>query len=177
MKKAFATVLIAALAVTPAAGQLSRQSFGAAVNFQGYTFADGLGVNSANLLMVPLAWELPLSRTLSLDAYAAYARGAAEIGDTVYNMNGFVDTRVRANWAALPWAMLTVGVNLPTGNATHTTEEAVVSNVLATEVLGFREAAWGLGFGVTTGVATAYQFGPLGVGVGASYRVASEFEP
>jgi hypothetical protein len=127
--------------------------------------------------MVPVAYELPLGRSVSLDFYSAYARGAVEVADTVYHLNGFVDTRVRANWAATQWAMITLGLNIPTGDSRHDAEEAVVSNVLATEVLGFREASWGLGFGATTGIATAYRLGGLGVGLGASYRLGSEFEP
>src|SRR5215510_7150985 len=160
-----------------AAAQITQLGIGGGAQFQGYSFAKGLGVSAANLLMLPVAYEQPIGRSLSIDIYSAYARGAVEIGDTVYHLNGLVDTRVRANWAATPWAVLTVGLNLPTGDSQHDSEEAVVSNVLATEVLGFREASWGLGFGTTTGIATVHNFGGLGVGFGASYRLGSEFEP
>lgn len=177
IKGAVGTALFLACACSTSASAQTTQNLSIAPNFQGYKFGEGLGVTAANLLMLPLAYELPLGRSFSVDVYGAYAHGSVEIADEVYNMSGLVDTRVRANWTATPWAMLTFGVNLPTGNSKHSGEEAVVANVLATEVLGFREASWGLGLGITSGVATAYQLGGLGVGIGASYRVASEFEP
>ena len=178
MKRTLAALAFTVAAV-PGTAVLAQttQNFSVAPNFMGFTFADGLGVSAASLLMLPVAYEIPITRTFSLDAYGAYARGSVEISDTVYSMNGFVDTRVRLNWTATPWAMITVGLNLPTGHSEKTSEEAIVANVLATEVLGFREASWGLGFGATTGLATAYQVGRFGVGLGASYRLASEFTP
>jgi hypothetical protein len=174
MKRVAAVLGLLALVGTAPVDAQSK-ALGAAVLFQGYTFDDGLGIKAANLLLFPVAYDMPLGR--SIDLYSAYARGSAEVEDAVYTMTGFVDTRVRLNWNVQPWAMITFGLNLPTGNSNHTSEEAIVANVLATEVLGFREAAWGLGFGATTGLATAYRIGGLGIGMGASYRVASEFEP
>ena len=171
------SLFLAGFLFSPSSAQITQQGLGGAIHFQGYSFDKGLGVTAANLLMLPIAYELPLGRSMSIDFYSAFARGAVEVSDTVYQLTGFVDTRIRANWAATPWAMLTVGLNLPTGDARHDSEEAVVSNVLATEVLGFREASWGLGFGTTTGIATVHNFGGVGVGVGVSYRLGSEFEP
>ena len=171
------SLLLAGLTFSNSPAQITQQSMGAAAHFQGFSFDRSLGVTAANLIMLPIAYELPIGRTLSIDFYSAYARGAVEVADTVYQLSGLVDTRVRANWAATPWAMITFGLNLPTGDAKHDSEEAVVSNVLATEVLGFREASWGLGLGATTGVVTAHNFGGVGVGLGMSYRVGSEFEP
>jgi hypothetical protein len=169
---------LAALALTtPAGAQSTSPSFGTGVQFQGYSFAEGLGVKAANLLLVPFAASLPLGSRASADVYTAYGTGSALVGDTQHRLSGFVDTRVRANFQATPWALITVGVNVPTGNATHTDSEARVAAVLSSELLGFREASWGLGAGVTTGIATAHHIGSTGVGLGVSYRVASQFEP
>jgi len=177
MKRTIITVFAGMLMVAPASAQVAQKSLGAGVHFQGYSFAEGLGVAAANLFMVPVAVELPLTRTLTLDGYSAYAHGSVELEGQVFTMTGPVDTRIRASWAATPWAIVTVGLNLPTGNSSHDAEEAQVASVLATEVLGFREASWGLGFGATTGIATARRFGNVGIGFGASYRYASEYEP
>lgn len=177
MKRFFTAAIAGILMVTPVTAQLARKSVGGAVHFQGYSFADAAGVAAANLLMVPVAFELPLTSTFSIDGYTAYARGSAEIDAKVYTMTGPVDTRVRANWATTPWAIVTVGLNLPTGNSEHDAEEAEVASVLATEVLGFREASWGLGFGVTTGIATARRVGNVGLGFGASYRYTTDYAP
>ncbi|MBI4539231.1 MAG: hypothetical protein HY704_06970 [Gemmatimonadetes bacterium] len=153
------------------------QSLGVGVHFQGIQFDRALGADVANLILVPLAYRLPLGERLDTDVYAAYARGAVEVGNQTLTLSGLVDTRIRASWQARPWAVVTVAVNLPTGNATHDPGEARVASVLATDMLGFREASWGTGFAVTSGVATAYRSGAWGIGFGASYRVAGDFEP
>ncbi len=173
--------LTAALLLTfwaPVAAQdLRNGSAGGGVHFQGYSFDDGLGVQSANLLLFPLAYEFSAGDRTRLDLYGAWARGQVEADGRRLSLDGPVDTRIRARFRALPWALVTVGVNLPTGNESHTDEEALVSSALATELLGFREAAWGMGSAVTTGVATAWSVGEWGVGLGGSYRVSGEFNP
>lgn len=164
-------------AAQPALAQQGGTSFAISPTFQGYSFADGLPTKSATLALVPIGIQFKASQTLAFDVYSAYARGSVDLGGQTYNMQGLVDTRVRASVSVTPWAVLTAAVNLPTGNSAHDEEEAVVATVLSGELLGFREALWGTGFGATTGVATAFRAGSTGIGLGASYRVASEFEP
>jgi len=145
--------------------------------FQGYSFPKELAVKSATLAIVPVGYQFVASRSLSFDFYTAYARGAVEVGGESFTLQGLVDTRVRASLNVTPWAVITGALNLPTGNATHDQEEAIVATALSTELLGFREALWGTGFGATTGLATAWRVGSTGIGFGASYRAQSEFEP
>lgn len=177
MMRASALFTALLLAPTLAAAQLRPGAVNTGVQFQGYDFDDGLGVEAANLLLVPLSWQVAVGDRLSFDAYGAWARGTALIAGTQYELNGLVDTRVRANYAVTPWAMVTLGLNLPTGQTEHTEDEARVAAVLASDLLGFREANFGLGFGATTGLATAYRVGETGLGVGLSYRFASDFQP
>ena len=174
VKWLFAAALLGAAA--PAVAQ-DRQTAALAPAYQGYSFADGLGVTSATLAILPVGYELNLSQSLALDVYAALARGDVKIGDESFTLQGLVDTRVRASLTVTPWAVLTAAVNLPTGKSTHDSEEAIVATALSTELLGFREALWGTGFGVTTGVATAWRTGSTAIGLGASYRLANSFEP
>lgn len=166
--------LLAAGLVAPVAAQTM---IGLEAGFKGYTFADGLGPKAAQLFIVPVAIRLPLSNTLQADIFGAWARGQVERGDATYRLDGLVDTQVKASWTARPWAVLSVGVNLPTGNESHTAEEAAVAAVLATDLLGFRESTWGPGLAITSGLATATRLGQWGLGLGASYRVANGFEP
>ncbi len=161
----------------PLASQATEHAFGVGWQFQSYSFDEGLGAKVATLNMVPLAYSVPIGGRLGLDFYGAYADGRVERGGTTYLLQGMVDTRVRAIFQASPWAILTASVNLPTGNATHDEEEAVVASVLSTDVLGFREATWGTGGAVTTGFATAMEAGTWSLGLGASYRLSQGFEP
>jgi hypothetical protein len=168
-------LLAAALASTmaaPAAGQLGLEA-----SFKGYTFDEGLGPTAAELLIFPVAIRLPLSSTFQVDLFGAWARGEVERDDATYRLEGPVDTQAKVSWTAAPWMVLSVGVNIPTGVASHDAEEALVASVLATDLLGFREATWGTGLSITSGLATAARIGGWGVGLGASYRVANGFEP
>ena len=162
----------------PAQAQLARDfSVTVAPNYRSFSLDDELAASSASLMLLPVAVALPLGDRFSFDAYAAYARGRVETTSGTLELSGPVDTQLRGVWAATPNARVTAGVNLPTGNATHSAEEAQVAALLATDLLGFREASFGVGLGVTTGVALAHQLGAWGVGYGASYRFAGEFEP
>jgi hypothetical protein len=167
---------LALLTAAPAAAQ-AQAAVGAGITFQGYTLDEPLGVRSANLLLAPIAARVAFGNALSVDAYGAWARGAANIGGTEYTIEGMVDTRVRASLTVAPWAVLTLGVNVPTGTSARDGEEALVASALSTELLGFREASWGLGFAATTGVVTAHRVGDWGVGFGASYRHAADYAP
>jgi len=158
-------------------GAQQQSSVGASVIFQGYSFEEGLGTDVANLLLVPVAARYVTDFGLQLDAFAAWGEGRVERENQTFVLNGAVDSRIRASYQASPWAIVSVAANLPTGNATHDSEEAVVAAVLSSDILGFQESTWGTGTAITTGVATAHQVGSWAIGLGASYRVADGFEP
>lgn len=168
---------VAILTAGPLEAQEVQQSLGVSVNFQGLSFDEALGIEVANLLLIPIAYRFSVNEKFSADFYAAWAEGRVERENETFVLNGAVDTRVRLSYQASPWAVLTVGAALPTGNATHNTEEAVVASVLSSDILGFNEASWGTGFAITTGVATVHRIGSWGLGIGASYRLADDFEP
>jgi len=169
---ALALVLIAGVAAPSAA----QQSIGVGTEYMGYTFEEGLGASAAQLLMFPVAVRFPVN-SLTFDLYAAWAQGKVERDDVAYTLSGPVDTRLKLSWQASPWALLSVGASLPTGNSTHDGEEAVVASVLAMDLLGFREATWGTGAQITSSLATAMRAGGWGIGVAGAYAVNSEFEP
>lgn len=165
-------------AVLAFAGPLSAQrTLGVSTFFQGYSFDKGLGADAAQLLMIPVGLRYPLGNRFTLDFYGAWAQGKVERDGVHFTMTGIVDSRIKASYQAASGVLLGVSLNLPTGNATHTTEEAIVAAVLSTDLLGFREASFGTGLGITSSVATAYRVGRWGVGVAGSYAVRNEFEP
>ncbi|MCK5653106.1 MAG: hypothetical protein KAJ42_17085, partial [Gemmatimonadetes bacterium] len=170
------TLLIACVFTLPLSAQDTR-IIGSGAQFQWFSLAEELGADVANLLVVPATYVLPMGEKVRADLYVAWATGSVEKGGFTYNKSGPTDTRMRLSYQATPWAIVTVGVNLPTGNSSDTNEEAIVASVLATDMLGFRESTWGTGFGITGGIATARQMGDWGVGLGASYRQSREFEP
>ena len=159
------------------AAQANAQSIGVSAIFQGYDFDNSLGVDGAQLLMTPIAYRLPIGDRFSAELFAAWAEGRVQRNGQVSTLSGPVDTRVHMGYRVSSKAIVTVSVNLPTGNVTHDSEEAVVASVLSSDILGFRESNWGTGAYVTTGLATAQRFGTWGVGLGLSYRAADGFEP
>ena len=155
----------------------AQYALGSGVNFMGYDFDAGLAADAAQLLMVPVALRLPFTDWLTIDLYSAWAEGRVERDGVESTLSGIVDTNVKMTVQASPWAVLSVGANLPTGETTHTEEEAIVASVLSTDLLGFREATWGTGFALTSSVATATTAGGFGIGVAGAYALRSEFEP
>jgi hypothetical protein len=127
--------------------------------------------------MFPVAARFPVTDLIALDAYGAWASGRAEKGDTLYELSGLVDTGVRASYQATPWALVTLGANLPTGDSEHDGEEAIVAALLSTDILGFREASWGRGFALTGSVAVARSMGSFGLGLAGAYSMRGKFNP
>jgi hypothetical protein len=171
-----AYVLAAALLAATFASPVTAQTIGAEASFKGYTFDEGLGPTAAQLMIFPVALRVPMS-TLQLDVFSAWAQGQVERDGGTYQLQGVIDTQVKMSWTATPWMVLSASVNVPTGEAGHDADEAVVAAVLATDLLGFRESTWGTGLAITSGLATAARVGQWGVGLGGSYRVANGFEP
>ncbi|RMH16575.1 MAG: hypothetical protein D6701_08720 [Gemmatimonadetes bacterium] len=165
------------VATAPAGAQQVDRSLGVGFVFQGYSFDQSLGVDAANLFMIPVAYRQPLGERFTAELYTAWAEGRVEQADRTFVLNGPVDTRLRATYQATPWALVTVSANFPTGNARHDTREAVVASVLSSDLLGFREATWGTGFAVTAGVATAHRLGSWGLGLGGSVRLTDGYQP
>jgi len=160
--------------VQPVAAQYS---VGGGVHYLGYSFDEGLGADAAQLFMVPLAVRIPVNRSLTLDFFSAWAEGRVEQDNTTLTLSGPVDTSIKAAFQATPWALVSVTANVPTGDPTHTGEEAIVASVLSTDLLGFREATWGTGFALTTSVASATRVGGFGLGIAAAYAARSAFDP
>jgi len=173
-RRAARVALALSLIAAPAFGQ---QTIGVSADYVGYSFDKGLGADAAQLFMVPLAVRLPVGNSFAVDIYSAWAQGKVERENTEFTLSGVVDTRVKATYQATPWALVSVGVTLPTGNSTHSGEEAIVAAVLATDLLGFRETTWGTGFAMTTAVATAVRAGEFGIGFAGAYSMRGEFEP
>ena len=179
MKNSILVALGAAAALaTPAQAQLpSDFAITFAPNYRSFSLDETLAASSVSLLLLPVAVQVPVGGSFLFDVYAAYASGSVETAAGTLELSGPVDTQLRGTWAATDWARVTLGVNLPTGNGTHTSDEAQVAALLSTDLLGFREASFGTGTGFTTGLAAAHQLGAWGLGYGASYRLTGEFEP
>ena len=168
---------LAALGIASAAPAGAQLAVGVGASYLGYEFDDGLGAEAAQLLMVPVGVRISATQALTFDISGGWAEGRIERAGSQLRLSGFVDSGVRAAYQATPWGLVTVGVNIPTGNAQHDNEEAIVAALLSTDLLGFREASWGRGLAVTSSVAVARSFGSFGLGLAGAYSVRGKFNP
>lgn len=166
----------AALALRAAPGRAQLMA-GAGADYLGYTFDDGLGAESIQLFMIPVALRYEATPGLAFDVSAAWARGRVESEGARLELSGPTDTSLRVAYQATPWALLTVGANLPTGESQHDSDEAIVAGLLATDLLGFREASWGRGLAVTSSLAVAGTVGTFGLGLAGAYSLRGKFNP
>ena len=172
-------VLGAAVAAVLAVASPARAQYtvGTGVGYMGYAFDAGLGAEAAQLFMIPVAARYPVNDLLSIDLYTAWAEGRVERADTLYKLSGLVDTGLRVAYQATPWALVTVGANIPTGDPQHDAQEAIVAAALSTDLLGFRESTWGRGFAMTGSVAVARSIGAFGLGLAGAYSMRGKFNP
>jgi len=165
------------LALVIAGRATGQATIGGGFSYLGYTFDDGLGAEAAQLSMIPIGVRYAANDALTIDLAGAWAWGSVEQDGTRFSLSGPIDTGVRAAYQATPWGLVTFGVNLPTGNAQHDAEEAIVASVLSTDLFGFREATWGRGLAITSSVAVARSVGSFGVGLAGAYSLRGAFNP
>ena len=135
---------------------------------------------------VPFVFAIPVLQQLTFDVGTAYASATHErttISGTTKTttksqLSGLTDTQVRANYSfGQDVVVVTAGVNIPTGSATVTPEKLEAATRIGSDFLTFPISGFGSGFGFTGGVAAAKPMGEWNVGVGASVRQSSEYEP
>jgi hypothetical protein len=178
MTRLVAGALLCVPAATAATAQgVVTRSGSTGVHAQSFSFGDSADVSRAQLVLVPVAVQQRLTDRLALDAYTAYARGSVSGGGSTLTLSGPVDSWARLRWAASDWAVVAVGLSMPTGVERHTAEQAVVSNTLSNDLLGFREGNWGTGISSTMGVTAVRMVGSSRVTGGVSYRTAAAWVP
>jgi hypothetical protein len=136
---------------------------------------------------VPFFLNIPITEAFTFDVGTAFATATLErpgvdgLGNptTVHSeMSGLTDTQLRANYAfGQDFVVVTAGVNIPTGSATVEADEVEAATRIGSDFLLFPISGFGSGLGFTGGVAVARPVGTWNLGVGASIRHSSEYEP
>jgi hypothetical protein len=176
--------LAAAVAVwaSPAAAQTIYDSnVRAAPQFVQYRLAAPVN-ETISEFTTPIFVVIPVSPTLSFDVGTAYAwtrvspnGSSAEATSTI---SGLTDTQLRANLAiGTDFVVVTAGVNLPTGRESATQAQQLAAFRIGSDFLAFPISNMGTGLGFTGGVALARPLGAWNLGMGASVRQSSAYEP
>lgn len=138
-------------------------------------------VKSATEVSLPVVAVVPIGRSVTLDAYAAWVRGNVMLRDaasTKLSVNGLTDTKLRASVRLRGDALLaTFGVNAPTGTTGLDGEELSAMRVLGAPALRFATPALGTGWGGTTGLVYTTRLGGWSWGAGASYEYRGRYAP
>jgi hypothetical protein len=156
--------------------------------FQSWRFGtsirqDGINVESARQIAVPLALRVPLGSRVSLEATGAFVQssigGADSSGRAISaSVSGLTDTRVRAT-IQLPrdFAAITVGVNLPTGVTALDRDALLVLRTVGAPALRATAPALGLGFGSTVGLVLARRVNSWALGAAIAAEQRSAYTP
>lgn len=172
-------LLLAVLAVPSGAASQATSGAGGA-HFESYRFGDAeaAGVESLSLLTLPLGAVVRLGSRTDVRLNGAWARGTMTYEGRQTRIEGPIDTELAATFRLASGRVALTGVVLlPTGHATHTTDEAVAAAYFASDLLLFRTSNWGTGGGLGMRASASRRFGSLGAGVSLGYFQGREFAP
>lgn len=130
----------------------------------------------------PIFLVIPFSPAFTVDVGTSYAwaRVQPNGGNSAptSTIRGLTDTQIRANYSVgTDFVVLTAGLNLPTGRETASLEEQAAAFRIGNDFLAFPISNMGTGFGATAGIAVARPVGSWNLGIGASMRHSTSYEP
>ena len=182
MRAAIRIAIATAVWASPAAAQTIYDSnVRTAPQFVQYRLAAPIN-ETISEFTTPIFVVIPVSPTLNFDVGTAYAWARVSPNgsstEATSSISGLTDTQVRANLAiGMDFIVITAGVNLPTGRESATQAQQLAAFRIGNDFLSFPISNMGTGLGFTGGVALARPVGAWNVGLGASVRQSSAYEP
>jgi hypothetical protein len=141
-------------------------------------------LKGAQQFTIPLSGAFAIGKRVLMDGYVAYVMGNAttrdsgSIGGATARVNGFTDMTVRAGLKLHgDDAMITVGLNIPTGLTDLDSSQFAAMRVLGAPVMQSMSPVLGAGFSATAGAVFAKKIGGWAWGAGASYQYRTEYTP
>jgi hypothetical protein len=129
---------------------------------------------------LPVAVSVPIGRRLAIDVATAYATiEVAPLGrdGERSTIRGLTDTQLRARWTlGVDAAVLTAGVDLPTGRSAIAEEQIAAAGRIGNDFLAFPISSMGSGLAATAGAAVARPLGSWNVGAGVSARYSGAYD-
>ena len=162
-----------------AVGQEARPVAQAGAEFRSVSYGTGFDAKSVSEIAFPIGFAYPASSRLTLDAGTYFVSAQrTDASDSKTSLSGLTDVVLRGAYQLKPdVAVLTVAVNLPTGQSTINLNQALLANALASDLVPFPVASFGTGFSLTTGVALAKPAGAWAIGFAGSYRYSGSYQP
>ena len=146
--------------------------------FVSYQLGTGSTARTITQLGVPFAVIVPFSDRFNIDISASYANSQVKIpGQATSTINGLTDTQIRGNFTLGDnAAIITLGVNLPTGEYKVPTEQQSAAGQIGNDFLIYPVTSMGNGLAATGGIGFAQTLGNWNLGVGASFRYSTAFD-
>ncbi len=176
LRRSIAVAAAVSLGATPLAAQwYQNAAVLTAPTFTTLTFGSGTSERTVSQFALPIVVLLPFSEQLSVDVSTAFASSSVT-GDTESDISGLTDTQIRANYRiGADNVLLTVGVNIPTGQYSVPEEQQVAAGQIGNDFLYYPISSMGNGLAMTGGIAYARPVGSWNFGVGGSARKSTEF--
>lgn len=178
MRTTFIPLALLAIALPLGAQGVADGSILAGPQYVSYQFGKGSSARTVNELAIPFAVIVPFGSRFTLDVSSAYANAQVRTnGATTSSINGLTDTQLRGNVTLGDnLAVLTIGVNLPTGQYTVPQAEQEAAGQIGNDFLIYPVSSMGNGLATTGGIAIAQSLGTWNLGIGGSFRHSTQFD-
>jgi hypothetical protein len=144
--------------------------------FQSYSFSSPAGAKASEWA-IPFVMVAPLGDHMSADLTAHYANGKVNGGGGPdQTLSGLTDTQLRLLYTLnRDRAVVSLSVNLPTGQHTLSTQQFAVYGALGSNYLSFPVGDFGTAFGLTGGLAFATPAGSWNLGLSGAVRYTASY--
>lgn len=174
---ALGTALAAGTAALPAQS-LQESSVLVQPTLSSFSFGSGATKRTVDQTAIPVVLILPFSERFNVDVTTAFASSAVSVGGSEQSsISGLTDTQIRANVRAFSdQLLLTVGLNLPTGQYAVAADQVDAAGQIGNDFLFYPISSMGNGLAATGGIAYAVPAGAWNLGFGGSLRKSTEFD-
>jgi hypothetical protein len=178
MRRSLLSLVLLAAAAPLAAQDPSTTAAIVDPQFVSYRFGSGGSVGTISQLGIPFAVIVPFSDRFNIDISSSYASSQVKTpGLATSTITGLTDTQLRANFTIGDQAaIVTIGLNLPTGEYTVPLAQQAAAEQIGNEFLVYPVTSMGNGLAATGGIGFAQTMGAWNVGVGGSFRYSTGFD-
>jgi hypothetical protein len=171
-------VLLAGLAAPLAAQDPSNTAIILDPQFVSYQLGTGSTARTITQLGVPFAVIVPFSERFNIDVSSSYANSQVKVpGTATSTITGLTDAQLRGNLTLGDnAAVITLGVNLPTGQYKVSDAQQAAAGQIANDFLIYPVTSMGNGLAATGGLGFAWPLGDWNLGIGASFRYSTAFD-
>ncbi len=171
-----ASGLVTAVAATPTLAQGSGRAIIGAPTVTSYQITSGDATRMISQTTMPIVVLLPFSPRFGMDLSTSFATSGVSVGGvTTSRISGLTDTQLRGNLTIGENLLVTLGLNLPTGQYLIPADQQEAAGQIGNDFLNYAVSSMGSGLAVTGGLAYARPLGDWNLGVGGSVRRSTEF--